>query len=669
MKSAASVSESWGLRRLCISTHRVSVLNRQLPYRLFAWVPILLCACTAAREHVHTTSVSAALRLSAERQEESRQATGTSTLEESENIFKQALLLATGGFIYHPKFIEYALKGELGFDQRQIDASGSAQGVDRSVDADTNSYNLSATLFKDLPYTTNFYSYRTKTTTRQSFFGASQADVRAVGTDLIAKDWWLPSRFNIERYQYRGSGLNNFREDRDSVSLQGTRVEDSARYEYNLGMDKETLGVVSRSYDVIRASASSMNLYGPEQLDRWTNSARFQKQTGDVETENSGFSSLYHKQLSSELASDNTLLYSSTSSSGDTTKTWTVSPGITHQLFESLTSSLTMRSSQSDFDGGRVDTNGALAEFNYIRRTPIGPLRIRQSLDYFEERQLSTAGMITIVDESHTYLLGQPLLLDNNKVAPGSVIVSDATGLVVYVEGIDYSLSLEGLVTRIDILPGGFINLGDTLLVDYTFSPNADLSYSSMSRSTVVGMRIYDTVQLSYGRHTLDQQRLSGINEGTLENSTRTTTAIHVYQGGGMVGVERERLASLHTPFDRTAYVMSYRSMLSPSISWRVAADRFRTQFTDSVETEDGTTASSSLVFNMGSGLTGILRGEWQKVTFRTDAGQSVSGEVSVSKAFRASEIRLIGRYTDNKFDVASDTKRLSLEFSFLRRF
>ncbi|GEM_PF-1774606 len=629
----------------------------------------LLSACTAAREHVHSTGASAALRLSAERQEETRDSGGATELKESESILKQTLLLATGGFVYHPKFIEFAIKGELGLNQRSIRASGAAANADRSVDANSNSYNLSATLFKDLPYTGNFYTYRTITTTRQSFFGTSQADVRATGVNVIAKDWWIPSRLNVERYKYRGSGLNTFGQDRDSASLQGTRIEDDARYEYSIGVDDETIGTTSRSYSVLRANASTMHLYGAEKLDRWTNSVRFQKQTGDVQTQNEGFSSLYHTQLSDDLTSDTTLVYSRTSSPGATTKTWTASPGITHQLFESLTSSLTVRSSRSDFDGGEVDANGVLGELNYIRRTPVGPLRLRHAVDYFIQDQQSSLGNIAVIDESHTFLLGQPILLNNTKVAPGTVVVTDATGLVVYVEGLDYSLSVQGLTTSINVLAGGFINLGDALLVDYDFSPASDLRYKSLSQSTSFGLRIHDMVQLSYGRHRLNQTLLSGFDEGTLEDSTRTTAGVHVYEGGGMVGVEREQLDSLHTPFERTSYVMSYQTMLAPSVSWRIAADRFRTQFRDSDAIERGTTASSNLVFSLGSGLTGLVRAEWRKVRLRTDAGRSVSGEISIAKHFRSSEVALTGSYTDNQFDVASDTERLNVEVSFLRRF
>ena len=629
----------------------------------------LLSACTAAREHVHTTRVSAALRLSAKRQEETRDSSGTVKLKESESTIKQALLLTAGGFIYHPKFIEFAIKADLGLEQRSIKASGAATTADRSVDANSNSYNLSATLFKDLPYTTDFYTYRTITTTRQSFFGTNQANVQAIGVNVIAKDWWIPSRFNVERYRYRGSGQNTFSQDRDSASLQGTRIEDDARYEYDIGVDNESLGDTSRSYSVLRASASTMHLYGDDRLDRWSNSVRFQRQTGDVQTENEGFSSLYHTQLADDLTSDTTLLYSRTSSPGATTKTWTASPGISHQLFESLTSSLTVRSSRSDFDGGEVDANGVLGELNYLRNTPVGPLRIRHAVDYFIQDQQSSAGAIAVIDESHTFLLGQPILLNNTKVAPGSVVVKDATGLIIYVDGLDYSLSVQGLTTSINILAGGFINLGDALLVDYDFSPASALRFRSLSQSTNFGLRIHDKVQLCYGRNRLNQILLSGIDEGTLEDSTRTTAGVHVFEGGGMVGVERERLDSVHTPFERTSYVMSYQTMLAPTVSWRLAANRFRTQFQDSPQIERGLTASSNLVFTLGSGLTGLVRAEWRKVTLRTDAGRSVSGEISVAKSFRSSQVALSGRYTDNQFDVASDTERLNIELSFLRRF
>jgi hypothetical protein len=168
-----------------------------------------------------------------------------------------------------------------------------------------------------------------------------------------------------------------------------------------------------------------------------------------------------------------------------------------HRLYDSLTTSVILDGSYSDFPAGRQNSYGGSASFGYIKRLPGGgslSAGLGGGTEY-NSNQFDETG-IFVVQEQHTVTtpFALPVALDNPFVVEDSVVVTKIAfgplpiGCVLppgpptqLVLGRDYTLRQVGDVTEIVPIscsgtdPG--LNPGDVIAVDYRFIVPRSLTY------------------------------------------------------------------------------------------------------------------------------------------------------------------------------------------------
>jgi len=606
------------------------------------------------------------LRLTAEYWDESQE-NAFRKRDETERTVREELMLRTRGFYYHPKLVEFDLRGVIGLEQSDIDVS---DGIPtRSINTSNLGFDLRALFFKDNAYSADLYAFRNETRTRQSFFNTTEADVWEAGANLHAKEWWLPTRLHVDHHEYRGRGLDTYRESRDTVQMEGRRQENEAQYQYSLKFDDVELGTgTTQAYHSFDAFASMTRLLGDDQRDRWHNNVRLREQDGSVSSSNFGATSSYAKYWSDSLSSNHSAQLSRTSTSGADTDTLSASSGLTHQLYESLTSSLTARTSTTEIDQGGLDLYGALAQVNYRKKTPIGRLNLRGSYDFYIQDQDALGGLVAVGGEPHDYQPGLPILLQNPFVVHSTVVVFDDTGLRLE-QGDDYVLVLEGDFTRVDIPVTSDIAPADTFTVDYAYTPVPAERFRNDAQTYDLSLAVFEYADLSLGYGTVDQELLSGFETGTLQDSRRTRAGARVYPFGATLGAEYENYDAEISPLERSRAFASYQRPLSARIFWRIAASTFRTRFKEFVQRERGTNASTSLNARISPRLLVELRAEYRAIKYRTDEGDGMLLEGSLRRKFRSVEMTITARYSDEQFELADDRRIASLILSLTRSF
>lgn len=91
----------------------------------------------------------------------------------------------------------------------------------------------------------------------------------------------------------------------------------------------------------------------------------------------------------------------------------------------------------------------------------------------FRRREGPLAQGVPVVDEPHTVPVARRVTLDQLDLVPGSLVLRDAAGTTVFVEGTDYTLVTAGRFTMLDLPPTGRIQVGDALRVTYRYFPPA----------------------------------------------------------------------------------------------------------------------------------------------------------------------------------------------------
>lgn len=151
--------------------------------------------------------------------------------------------------------------------------------------------------------------------------------------------------------------------------------------------------------------------------------------------------------------------------------------GVDHDLFKSLKSHLDLHGRRTDYGEVTETRVGPTGRLNYRKNTAAGVFSAgyARTLDYVE-RSGGTASN-EIIDESIVVTIATPTFLENAQVVASSIVVTDTENQVTFVEGFDYEVVPEGQRTGLRVLPGGLLEDGATVLVDYRVEVDGDLSY------------------------------------------------------------------------------------------------------------------------------------------------------------------------------------------------
>lgn len=158
--------------------------------------------------------------------------------------------------------------------------------------------------------------------------------------------------------------------------------------------------------------------------------------------------------------------------------------GFRHQLYESLTSTVrAFGGRQTADEQSTTDNFGGILSFLYRKKTPVGTLRM--SYSNFLERRWVDNSSGGVVDERLQFPAAPPeeIQLLQSGIDAGSIVITDVTGLLFYVEGADYTIRQDarGITFIVRTLTSN-IPIGGEVLVDYTFQIGSDYTLDTMTQ-------------------------------------------------------------------------------------------------------------------------------------------------------------------------------------------
>ena len=221
-----------------------------------------------------------------------------------------------------------------------------------------------------------------------------------------------------------------------------------------------------------------------------------------------------------------------------------------HRLWGSLTTRFYASDERNDlFEQGRLDQTEGSLDFDYTRRRERGTLslnwgrRFRWNWDRLPNRR-------TIATENAVYQLGVLITLEQPGVIESTVQITDADGLVVYVEGFDYELRPIGALLEVYIIPGGAILPGASLRITYAAEASRSLDVLTETHRSGIGWQDRSGLWFRYYRSRQSQDVLFGIADGRIDQTTDQNLG---------VGVRRRRWQIEATLNDRASQILAYR--------------------------------------------------------------------------------------------------------------
>jgi len=145
-----------------------------------------------------------------------------------------------------------------------------------------------------------------------------------------------------------------------------------------------------------------------------------------------------------------------------------------HQMYSNLTTTVDAFGLFEDAEDDNNTTQyGSSVDWQYNRKNPLGHFYANLALAYDTEETRGGGGDRIALDEAATFHDPLPIILRNRDVARFPIIVTDASGLRLFFEGLDYYVLQRDHSTLLVRAPFGGIGDGTTVLVDYRYrTPN-----------------------------------------------------------------------------------------------------------------------------------------------------------------------------------------------------
>ncbi len=392
-------------------------------------------------------------------------------------------------------------------------------------------YDMGGSVLPQKDLTSSWFASRADNIDTREFVGLTETISKDQGATVLFKKFFLPStvsyRQEFSQEQSRFGDLLGLREDsRNIVSYDGQRRwtahDVTAHYEF---ADLQDHVQPTFSFGSHTANFNDRFKFG-EDVPKLLNSRLYYlRRGGRLEFSSINLQEDLRITHTPSLSSGYLYTFSHSNGSGSSTTTHTAVASLSHRLYESLSSGVSLQGGLNGFPNGGQRIMAARADTNYQKKLPrhgrlvagLGGL-YEISDNHFQGRE------IPVFQERHTARIGIPFRLDQFQAIPDSLLISAETGTI-FLEDLDFIVRVLGNFTEIDILPSGRIRDGEILFIDYQVSVSPSLLYSTKSAVIRIGPD-YGWVNPYYSYERLLQNLLSGTAEAPLENLRAHTAGI-----------------------------------------------------------------------------------------------------------------------------------------------
>jgi len=405
--------------------------------------------------------------------------------------FQEGLRVRQDGYILDPGIATFSLGQHFVLEQGKLSP---AEGPSTSRAATFADYDASFSLLHGtvIPVTVSGFASRDSGTLSGDLGNRTEFVNRNRDIGAYYRNAYFPTSLRYSeqlRNQSVSSGVSNRVSDTDNIlrtlSLQGKSTKMQLGMDYDLFTDKASAD--DRDYAETSANASHTFRWGKgSQLN---SRSEFQTRTGFNPRRRFNIDEYVKLKHSSKLESAYNYRYSTLSQITSTVTHYGLAE-FTHRLYKNLTTKINFTGTRETVDISQE--NDYLGQLSMIYQKGIlwnGNLSTSAGIGYGYTERLSSGGLIYVNDESQEVAVSSIVRLRQRFIDAGSIIVTDLAGTTFYTEGLDYNvLSVSDQHIELQIIGGGLIVVGQTILIDYQYQSAPTMKSSNIPYNFRVGL-------------------------------------------------------------------------------------------------------------------------------------------------------------------------------------
>jgi hypothetical protein len=402
-----------------------------------------------------------------------------SSVRESETRFRQTLELGADAFAGHPDLLDLDLDFRLRFEQDKIDSDVEDTTV-RTYDT-TIDYDVAGTFLRRGKAPVTLYSLRNQTLVDRQFGSTLDSVLFEYGGRVAFLSEVVPTRLQIFRREQdqsgRGTG-SDFEVDQNTVAANGQiRPAEGHVLTWNYTYDnveQSGTGFVANDFDRHLGFATYDYSFGPQRRDHFRASLELDDVSGEFGFNRFRADSTLRLQHTRDLDSRYDYTFDRRDSDGVVQSSHNGKAQVRHKVFDSLITIADVGLSRLDIDDDddfKSDQVFGSLRMDYTNRVPYGRFDAKTSLRYSHQDDSDRGTPIQITDEPHVFGIDGIIVLNRRNIVASSIVVTDATGIITYVVGADYTVQTFADRTELRRVLGGAIGVNQPLLIDYQIGP------------------------------------------------------------------------------------------------------------------------------------------------------------------------------------------------------
>jgi len=361
-----------------------------------------------------------------------------------------------------------------------------------------------------------------------------------------------------------------------------------------------------------------------------------------------------------------------------------------HQLYRSLSTSLSISGSKSRYETGSFYQTKERARWRYNKKIPAGNFHLSYGLSFRQHREDMEAGTNRVNDEKHKFGENptEPDVIElrydfaNTK----TIEIFDASGLFpaedrdgnIMAEGVHYEVHQDANgVTRLQLLPPyndpaspeSLIGY-QTLTLIYEYQVLSSLDYNSFGQGYGIGFSLWQHLAFGYGASVGKHKKIHGVDTGNRIDSTRSKQyRISLHYPHSDTRAVRKEFRSKRAPRESEGITESIHYRLPYHITWNMHAAYSRTKSfsreSTSYSRSIGTGISTLLPYRISWGLSG----NYSNRSSTND--QSISFNISshLSWSYRRFNIQLNYDLFHSRYEFTGTREKRRLYLSATRDF
>ncbi len=465
-------------------------------------------------------------QLTYELEKDSQTHNGT-TYTDTSHRFKETIRIQTAGWVYNPALMKYSLMFEPELNQTKEELS---QGEAADSSSFSPDYSMTATFLEAKPYTLNIFGIRQQTSNWASFSGNSESTVDSYGANGQLKYKILPTTFGYSHSENDQAGFYTSHDIHDAYNLSSTHQ--ARRSNTNL---TSTYSDDKRDTENIKNQIKTFNnnLFNNYQITEdnkvtLDSSMSYNTQESDwIDSQNINIREHLGWRHRPNLQSNYSASHSRQESGDFSSNMTTLDAGLTHLLYENLTTNVGSRASQSIYSDEKETAGAGLLNFSYIRPFSWTTLGLHSGWDYlYTERSGLNAAESLVSNEMHSMSYSNEVYLNNYNIDINSIIVTNTFGTLVYIENIDYTVEMTNSYVRMRRLPFGSITEGQTVSVNYRYLRDSAYNDALFTENYGFNFDLWHDWRFSYNFIRVTQDIISGQTPQNLVDDTIHKTDI-----------------------------------------------------------------------------------------------------------------------------------------------